>query len=244
MIVSHANRFIFIKTRKTGGTSIEIALSKYLGPEDIVSPISAKDEAVRSSLGQPGARNHSIPYKDYTALDWVRYMTSLYRRNGPLRPRYKNHMRAREVRRRLGHALWSDYFSFAVERNPWDKVVSAYFWHFRDRQSPGRLAPDAPDFAAYVRSGVSAHFSDFKVYGDRGRVIVNRVLRYENLQAELAAVASEIGLTEIPDISRSTVNAKSGLRPSGDYRSYYTDELREIVARRFAREIDLLGYVF
>ncbi|MEL6382956.1 MAG: chondroitin 4-O-sulfotransferase, partial [Cyanobacteria bacterium J06626_18] len=32
MIISHEYKFIFLKTRKTAGTSIEIALSKFCGP--------------------------------------------------------------------------------------------------------------------------------------------------------------------------------------------------------------------
>jgi hypothetical protein len=32
MIVSHRYRYIFIKTKKTTGTSIEIALSRHCGP--------------------------------------------------------------------------------------------------------------------------------------------------------------------------------------------------------------------
>ena len=39
MIVSHRHRFIFIRTMKTAGTSIETFLSRFCGPEDIVTPI-------------------------------------------------------------------------------------------------------------------------------------------------------------------------------------------------------------
>ena len=51
MIVSFPRQFIFIKTSKTAGTSLEIALSKYAVPEDILTPITAEDEVMRRTLG-------------------------------------------------------------------------------------------------------------------------------------------------------------------------------------------------
>ena len=39
MIISHKHRFIFIKTRKTAGTSIEIFLSQFCDKDDILTPI-------------------------------------------------------------------------------------------------------------------------------------------------------------------------------------------------------------
>ena len=43
MIISHKFKFIFIKTLKTAGTSIEISLSKYCSEYDILTPIFSKD---------------------------------------------------------------------------------------------------------------------------------------------------------------------------------------------------------
>ena len=47
MIISHNNKFIFIKTFKVSGTSMEIALSNYLGKQDIITPINLEEEILR-----------------------------------------------------------------------------------------------------------------------------------------------------------------------------------------------------
>jgi len=40
MIISHKHKFIYIKCRKTAGTSIEMSLSKLCGPQDIITPLT------------------------------------------------------------------------------------------------------------------------------------------------------------------------------------------------------------
>jgi hypothetical protein len=48
MIVSHEHKFIYLKTKKTAGTSIELALSRLCGPDDIITPLTKIDEALRA----------------------------------------------------------------------------------------------------------------------------------------------------------------------------------------------------
>lgn len=95
-IVSHAHKFIFLKTAKTAGTSIEVTLSPLCGPEDVVTPILPLE---------PGheARNFVM---------------------GPRK--FVNHMGGRQVRKFLGEETYNAYFKFCVEREPVDKCLSHF----------------------------------------------------------------------------------------------------------------------
>ncbi len=61
MIVSHALGLIFVKTRKTAGTSAEIALSRRTGRRDVITRISPTDEELRRREGGAGPQNALVP---------------------------------------------------------------------------------------------------------------------------------------------------------------------------------------
>jgi hypothetical protein len=81
-------------------------------------------------------------------------------------------------------------------------------------------------------------------YTDRSgeKIIVDRILRYENLTAELSEVFSQLN---VPFEGRLGVQAKSEYRTDRrPYQVVFNDEQRRIVEEVFAKEIELHGYRF
>ncbi len=81
-------------------------------------------------------------------------------------------------------------------------------------------------------------------YTDRSgrKIIVDRVLRYENLLAELGEVFSHLN---VPFHGTLGIKAKSEYRiDRRPYQKVFNDEQRRIVENAFAREIELHGYRF
>lgn len=228
MIVSHRYRFIFLKTRKTAGTSIEIALSRFCGPDDIITPIWKEDEGTRRQLGYRGPQNYLAPIGDYTLADWKNWLVKRRRKL-----RFYNHMPASEIRFHVGQPVWDSYYKFCFERNPWDRVISQYFW--RGRLRPGQtmtgfLATDGP--ALLRRSG-------YEMYTIDNRVAVDRICRYENLAEELETVRTRLGIPEPLALPWAKAQFRTDKR---SYNEILNASEKAKIAALFREEIDLLGY--
>jgi hypothetical protein len=167
MIVSHEHGFIFVKTRKTGGTSVEIALSEHCGPDDIITRIVDEDEAYRTELGFRGPQHTQIPGQA---------------------GEFFHHMPAAEIRRTIGEPVWNSYFKFTIVRNPYDQTVSRYWWATRDRDP-------RPDITEYVLELAPRHLSDWDVYAIADEVAVDDVARYEDLDAEITRIGERLGVS-------------------------------------------------
>jgi hypothetical protein len=229
MILSHKYQFIFIKTAKTAGTSIEAFLSSHCGPTDILTPIEPPVEGhrPRNYLGfiNPIPEILERPGKILSAL----------RHSIASREKFYRHMPAFEVQKRIPRNIWNSYFKFCVERNPWDKVLSHYHMH-ADRED-GSLSLDE----YLVRGRFPINYFRYTNRSET-KVIVNRVLRYENLTAELSEVFSRL---KIPFDGTLGVAAKSEFRTDRrPYQQVFNDDQRQIVEKAFATEIELHSYRF
>jgi hypothetical protein len=207
MIISHEHEFIYLKTRKTASTSIEIALSEFCGDDDIITPISDKDEAKRRARGFRGPQNFSVPLRFHGKLELLGRLW----RGQYIRKRFRNHRSARFVRRHIEDDIWNSYFTFTFERNPFDKAVSRYYW------STDEPRPRIDDYL----DAAPIHFlSNWNIYTMNDKKVVDYVGRYENLARELEKITDEIGLPRRLSLPR----AKANHRPD---RMHYSKVLNE-----------------
>ena len=143
-------------------------------------------------------------------------------------------MSALEIRARVGAKVWRDYTTFCVERNPWDKTVSHYYM-LKHRATKGL------SFEEYFKQGKLCH--NFQLYSDQsGRLLVDRVLRYEDLDQELGKLTKQLGIVYSGNLA---IRAKSTYRTD---QSHYRDQLNAAQASAirdaFKQEIDFFGYQF
>jgi hypothetical protein len=219
MLISHRRRFIYTKTVKTGGTSVEAYFEPECLPPGEWRPVHNRDETV-SAAGVIGYRGPQVPPDC----------------------RWWNHMPAAMIRERLGEELWSAYFKFCVVRNPFEKAISAYY--FLGRPAPSAEAIDLDRERARFEEwlATSGPPIDRDKYVMDGRFCLDRVIRHESLTADLAAVCERLGLAWEP---ARLPRFKSGVRPAhATVAALYTPRSRALVEQAYAWELEHFGYEF
>src|SRR3954470_13455078 len=228
MIISHEHKFIFLKTKKTAGTSIEIALSELCGPRDIITPLAKTDEALRE--GRCGALNWRLhgwwaSPRPLWQRRWLKFTAEDYG--------FYNHMPAEKARALLNdEKVWRSYFKFAFERNPWDRQVSFYYHRYRRQAEP-------PPFATFIRHDRRARINNYEIYSIDGNVSVDYVSRFEDLENDLQHALKQVGITLDKPLPRAKTTFRRGSVP---YRDYYDEGTSAIVGDWYQREIELLKY--
>lgn len=202
MILSHKNRYIFLKTTKVGGTSLEIALSRHCGERDIISAISAEDEITRQQLGFPGAQNHKKNISEYGIRDYARLLLKAE----PACAFY-NHMPAAAIKSRVGDQIWGDYLKFSVVRNPYDYAVSRFFWDKRNGNQ-------ASGFRDYLLSNPEVLLVNRKITRLGDACCVDFMLRYEHFATDLVELSQKIALPGNVCTDFMSLSAKGGIRPA------------------------------
>jgi len=207
MLLSHTHKFIFVKTLKTAGTSIEVELSKLMSDEDIVTPI------------RPQEIGH-VPRN----FEWDDIETTP-------RNKFYNHMTAMEIKRKVGGDIFNNYFKFCVEREPIDKCVSHYSM-FKNSLAHNTETHQL-SWNEYVIAG---NFPvDTEKYTDgKGKLIVDKIIRFENLEKEILEVSHKLNI----GLEKITSRAKSGFRSEVEV----TLEQKKRIYSAFASSNKFTGY--
>jgi hypothetical protein len=237
MIVSFLHKYIFIKTKKTAGTTIEWVLAQSCGPEDISTAVAPARR--RRNKSTAPALADLAEWEGATAVRGLaqirdkqqkQHLKAKLRANGD----FHNHITAKQLRDLLPDEFWRSAFKFTAERHPYEKAVSLAYFQFnqedRHIDSFDRLLDEV------VRNG---GYSGFNRWSIDGEPAVDDFIRQENLKADLARIGERLGIAIPGELPQLKGSARKDRRPA---REILTQEQKRIVYEHCRREFEILGY--
>lgn len=247
MIISHKYKFIFIKTRKTAGTSIEIFLSRFCGTNDVITPILPPEDGHYPRH----YKRYFNPIREISAHnsgEVIKTLKDFFKRN-----KYYNHIPASRIKSRISDDIWHSYYKFCVERNPWDKTLSHYHWltystgrKFSFSEYISTRKTRLNSFALFSNYMGSKSFCfNYPLYTDglkHENIIVDYIAKYENLNVELTRIFRKLG---IPFEGNLKIKAKSNYpKDNNSDEKFYSVKHRSQIDKIFRKEIEMHGYTF
>lgn len=158
-----------------------------------------------------------------------------------------------------GHTPITDYkekhFSFAFVRNPWDRLVSSFFFlnkgginKYDEQDRDTHISKYKGNFKHFVKGALgNEKKSVFKqqhfrpqftwVCDEKGNLAVDFIGKFENMQEDFNKVCNRTGIRKrkLPYSNRTRHK---------HYSKYYDEETKQIVAETFKKDIEYFGYKF
>ncbi len=157
----------------------------------------------------------------------------------------KGHVTVKELQEKYPEEF-KNYFKFCFVRNPWDRIVSGYFYMTKMSSRISKLSPLKPfsNFKEFVHKNdiivMKKHIifrPQYKQLVGGDNILVDFVGRFENLDKDFKIVCNKINLPS----SELLWTNKSGHSP---YREEYDEETKQLVQELYQKDIELFGYNF
>jgi len=245
MLLSHAHRFIFLKPYKTGGTSLEFLLGKFMGEDDIITPVWLMDEAQRELHGSVPRNFLSVRHPPLTAdiishLKTEQELMAHLHSTALIYPRFHEHMPASDVRGIVPATIWDSYLKISMTRHPYEVVVSsAYFYPLGDAVLRGRTI-SVDDLRAAVDAIIGKFWtSNVPIYTIDGSMAADYMIRYEAFEADIRHLLVLLGFPHATPFPRLKTQFRQERRAAAEL---LTEEQKRRIYDINAREFELFGY--
>jgi len=145
---------------------------------------------------------------------------------------WKNHLNSED---------FESYFKFTFVRNPWDILISKYVCNWYSLKNQGgeigyQIGKSLKYFLDHYQPAEHERGDGLLDYFDPKQM--DFIARFENRNKDLEYISNKIGFNIDANTKRRHHRRKK------HYTEYYDDETREIVAKRYAKDIDYFGYRF
>ncbi len=212
MRISHQYKFIFFANPKTASSSVR----QFLNPYTDVHPVLNYLKRTSENPFYP----HITPQETkliFESFDWD----------------------------------FNSYNKFVFVRNPWARLVSLYEHIKRSDSCDLSFQEWLYTIEPYGKGGGGEDFQCWRKYGaysiehyikdEEGSILVDKVIRMEDIQKELRPFLAAMGL---PGVRNASLNHSNKRKANQHYTKYYNEATKAHVAEQYRYDIVNYGYTF
>ena len=167
-----------------------------------------------------------------------------------------DHVSIKYIQSRINRPTFNNMFKFCFVRNPYDRLVSEYFWKIKDNDTRLGLNCANIDFRTFILRLENkfdyllelphhevSHFlpQHMFVCNTQDELMVDFVWKYEDgLETGLKTLLEELNYNDVENISLPKNNVTRHKRKK--YTEYYDEETKNIVYNLYKKDFDIFGY--
>ena len=129
--------------------------------------------------------------------------------------------------------IWSSYYKMTVIRNPWDYLVSLWWW----RKYWFKVKLSFDDFVVRQKD----HNGRRCYFNKDGSLVCDHYMRFEHLEKDYTDFCEYTGNPLESPLPRLKTFKREDKR---HYREYYTKETKDFVSHKFKRFLKVFDYEF
>jgi hypothetical protein len=139
--------------------------------------------------------------------------------------------------------IFDSYFKFCVVRNPYDRIVSRYFWDLKINEIKKNLS-----FKEYLenedKKGLINKINDdwYHRCTINNKPICDYYIKFNQLYEGIKEVFDKLNINDKIDIS--VIINKNNIKDINKYQDFFDDYTKEIVYRNCIQEINYFNWTF
>ncbi len=218
MLISHRKKFIFIHIPKTAGTSVNKVFVPYARLVDQCY--------YRFWLTQ---KLIFVPARIFKIKKLAERVTGFHK-----------HAYAINVQRKMNPQKYDSYFKFTIVRNPYDWLISLYYYILDHPEHYLHTRIKAENFENFIAIQINENKlntqSDY-LTNEKEQLIVDHIAKFENIEQELTHLTNKLGIKyeSVPFLNKT----RSRL---GKQEELYSNKTYSQVNKHFKKDFEEFGY--
>lgn len=211
-MISHKLKFIFIHIPKTSGSSLTIFLKDYID-NDLIQ----KDNKMGDNQG-------------ISILCEKKTLKIIKRENRIYYKKTKKSIKHENIKyyENLYNEKIKDYFKFTIVRNPYDRMLSYYFYALSNPVF------NRNEFIEFIKNDID--LPQQYTYIDN----TFHIIHFENLIDELKNIECFKNIVDFNNYPRLNASHNSKI----NYNDIYDKELKDLVFNKYKKDFELFGYEY